>query len=66
MSKFAKGTQVQQVVTPIVGTVADYSVDSETGKVQVGVEWEDAAGDLHKRFFAEHELAAFAPPAPTK
>lgn len=57
MSKFAKGAVVQQIVTPIVGVVAgDFRVDQETGKVQIPVEWTDADGTTHSRYFAESEL----------
>lgn len=56
MSKFAKGSKVQQVVTPIRGEVTGYQVDAENGTVQVGVSWVDAEGVAHSRYFAESEL----------
>jgi hypothetical protein len=55
MSKFAKGTKVQQVVMPLAGEVVGYSVDGETGKVLVCVEWQED-GTPHSRYFAESEL----------
>ena len=59
-AKFTKGTVVHQVVTVVSGTVQSYSVDQETGDVQYFVEWQDAAGVVHSRYFTESELAASA------
>ena len=56
---FKKGESVTQVIpAPIVGTVAGFSVDQETGVVLVKVEWPDADGSTHGKFFAESELQA--------
>lgn len=57
-SKFPKGTIVHQVVTVLSGTVQSFSVDQESGDVQYMVEWKDANGDVHSRYFIESELAA--------
>lgn len=61
--QFTKGQQVIQVLPPaIAGTVAGFSVDQETGAIQVRVEWasEDAEGAVHahERFFTGDELTA--------
>lgn len=57
MAKFAKGAAVRQIVTPITGVVAgDFRVDQETGGVQVPVEWTDADGQTHSRYFTEDEI----------
>jgi hypothetical protein len=60
---FAKGASVVQVVNPIKGTVGGFSVDQETGEVQVRVDWTDAEGTLHSRFFKQDEIAAQEPAA---
>lgn len=57
-AKFTKGTIVHQVVTVLSGTVQSFSVDQESGDVQYMVEWQDAAGVIHSRYFTEAELAA--------
>ena len=58
---FAKGDSVVQVMpAPIKGTVSGFSVDQETGKVLVGVEWPDADGSTHSRYFDRAELEADA------
>ena len=57
MAKFAKGAAVRQVVPTVEGTVMGYSVDQETGEVMVLVEWVDASGESHSRYFKEGELA---------
>lgn len=57
MTKIAKGAVVRQIVTPIVGVVSgDYRVDQETGDVQIPVEWEDADGTRHSRYFKAAEI----------
>lgn len=57
--KFKKGDPVSQVVAaPIVGNVAGFDLDQETGDVSVKVEWTDADGVEHSRFFTEAELQA--------
>ncbi len=56
---FKKGESVTQVIpAPIVGTVTGFSVDQEMGNVLVKVEWPDADGSTHEKFFAESELLA--------
>lgn len=56
---FTKGQKVSQIVpAPIVGEVVGFSVDQETGTVQIKVEWSDADGGKHERFFAEGEVRA--------
>lgn len=55
---FTKGQEVTQIVpAPIVGTVTGFSVDQETGAVQVQVEWLDANGSVHVKYFNENEIA---------
>jgi hypothetical protein len=54
---FKKGEKVIQVVpAPIVGTVAGFDVDQETGVVLPRVEWTDADGVVHSRHFNANEL----------
>lgn len=55
MAKFAKGTQVKQVITPVEGEVTGFTVDQETGDVQVLVAWTDEDGE-HARYFKESDL----------
>lgn len=55
---YPKGTQVRQIVTPIEGTVTGYQVDAETGDVQMLVEWTDANGDTHSKYFKDAEVEA--------
>jgi hypothetical protein len=56
---FKKGDAVQQIVPdPIRGTVADFTVDRETGAVQVLVEWTDAEGNVSSRYFNADQLQA--------
>jgi len=57
-SSFKKGDPVRQIVVPLSGTVAGFQVDQETGDRLVKVEWTDAAGDQHARFFKEDEIEA--------
>jgi hypothetical protein len=63
MAKFAKGAAVRQVVPTVEGNVMGYSVDQETGDVLVLVEWTDADGETHSRYFKEGELASITPTA---
>lgn len=60
MANLPKGTQVQQIVTPISGTVEGYQVDQETGDVQYLVTWTDADGDECSRYFKADEIEAVA------
>mgnify|MGYP000458704570 CR=1 FL=1 len=62
---FKKGDTVRQVVpAPIEGTVAAFSVDQETGAVQVLVEYPHAEdGSTSSRYFDAGELEAVAVPA---
>ena len=56
---FAKGSRVVQVQpAPIVGVVSGFSVDQETGDVQVLVSWPAEDGSVHSRHFKESELTA--------
>ena len=59
-AKFTKGTVVHQIVSVVSGTVQSFSVDQESGDVQYLVEWQDADGVVHSRYFTEAELAASA------
>ena len=57
MATFAKGTPVKQIVKAIEGEVAGFSVDQETGDLQVLVTWSDEDGE-HSRYFKESEIEA--------
>lgn len=68
MAKFKKGDVVRQVMPPpVTGTVVGYSVDQETGDVQVRIEWseKDADGVDHvvSRYFTDAELEPVEAPA---
>lgn len=57
MAKFAKGTAVRQIVTPITGVVnGEFRVDQETGQLQIPVEWIDSDGNVNVRYFNENQL----------
>ena len=59
MATFPKGSAVEQIVAPIKGVVEGFSVDQETGALQVLVSWTDAAsGEVHSRYFTEDQLQA--------
>lgn len=69
MAKFKKGDAVRQIMAePMAGVVAEYAVDQTTGDVQTRVEWTDAEGHVHSRFFREEHLEAApdAEAAPSK
>ena len=60
MTKFKKGDQVTQKITPIQGEVVGFQVDQETGELQVAVAW---GGDLdgdgkidHVKYFNASDL----------
>lgn len=56
---FVKGASVMQAMpAPIKGKVSGFSVDQETGKVLIGLEWPDADGSTHSRYFELAELEA--------
>lgn len=57
MAKFSKGTEVEQIVSPIKGVVSGYDVDQETGDLQVLVTWTDEEGE-HSRYFTEDQIQA--------
>ena len=57
--KFTKGDAVRQVLpAPIAGTVVGYALDQTTGDVTVEVQWLDADGAPHSRFFRDDEIEA--------
>jgi hypothetical protein len=57
--KFPRGTVVRQIVqAPVEGTVEGFSVDIETGELQVLVQWTDASGEVHYRHFGETQIEA--------
>ncbi len=59
MAKFKKGDTVRQKMSaPIVGTVGGYSVDGETGDVQILVQWTDADGNMESTYFTEDQVEA--------
>ena len=58
MSNFTKGQAVTQVLPePIAGEVAGFALDQDTGDVIVLVEYTDANGELHSRYFRQEEIA---------
>jgi|GEM_PF-6627334 len=55
---FTKGQEVVQILpTPFAGTVAGFALDQDTGDVFVLVEYTDANGELHSRYFRQSEVA---------
>lgn len=55
MALFKKGDKVRQKMPPpIEGTVLSYTVDQETGDVQMHVVW--GTNDEHASYFKENEL----------
>lgn len=52
--KFKAGDAVRQIVPVIEGTVTGSTIVGD--EVMVKVEWIDAAGDKHERFFSEKQL----------
>ena len=58
MSTFKKGDNVRQVVpAPIVGIVAGFHADQETGKLQVCVEFQEN-GETRSRYFDTNQIEA--------
>jgi hypothetical protein len=57
MAQFSKGTKVKQIIKPVEGEVTGFTVDQETGDVQVLVAWTDDDGE-HARYFKETDLEA--------
>jgi hypothetical protein len=58
MSNFKKGDQVRQILpAPIVGNVAGFHADQETGALQVCVEFQDA-GETRTRYFDATQIEA--------
>jgi hypothetical protein len=58
MANFKKGDTVRQIVpAPIVGTVAGFQADQETGAIQVCVEFQDA-GETRTRYFDASQIEA--------
>lgn len=55
-ANFKPGTQVKLNVAPPQGEVLQLSVSQE-GDIQYLVEYTDAAGEVHQRWFKEDELA---------
>lgn len=59
MAKFRKGDKVRQIMpAPVEGTIVGFSVDQETGDVQVQLAWTDEHGNAQGTFLFEHELEA--------
>lgn len=53
----AKGTNVKQVVpAPVVGVVAGYNIDENTGEVQYLVEWTNPDGTTQSRYFSASQI----------
>lgn len=58
MNDIKKGDAVVQIQpAPIKGTVTGFGLCQETGGVSVKVEYTDAAGEKHERYFANGEVA---------
>ena len=56
---FTKGQEVVQILpSPFAGTVAGFSLDQENGEVLVLVEYTDADGNVHNRYFRQSEVVA--------
>ena len=55
-ANFRPGSQVKLNVTPPQGEVKQLAV-SQDGDIQYLVEYVDASGDTHQRWFTEAELA---------
>lgn len=58
MAKFAPNDKVVQDIKPINGEVVGYQVDQNTGDLLVLVQWLDADGENHQRYFKESDLVA--------
>lgn len=57
MPKFKKGDKVRQIMpAPVTGKVDYFTVDQETGSVQIRITRKDADGNKHRTYFMEHEL----------
>ena len=58
MANFINGQEVTQILPlPIIGTVAGFSVDQNTGEVKVLVNTADDQGNIiHSRYFSQEEL----------
>jgi hypothetical protein len=60
---FKKGDNVAQIVAPpVTGQVQGFSVDQETGAVQILVGWTDGDGNAHARYFNDGEIEAAQQP----
>ena len=55
-TKFQKGQPVKLKGTVPQGPVARLRMDEETGAVSYLLQWTDAEGVVHERWFAEDEL----------
>lgn len=57
MAKFKKGDRVRQIMpAPFTGKIDNFTVDQETGNVQIRVTNKDENGDKNRRFFLEDQL----------
>ena len=58
MAQFKKGDAVRQVMpAPIVGNVAGFHADQETGQLQVCVEYQEN-GETRTRYFDAEQIEA--------
>ena len=55
---FKKGAQVRQRVVVIEGEVKDITFDADTGAFKYQVDYTDADGEAHSRWFQHGELEA--------
>lgn len=52
-----RGDQVKQILpAPVVGVVAGFALDQETGEVIALVESTDIDGTVHSRYFSQVDL----------
>ena len=57
MAKFKKGDAVRQIIKPIEGVVESFTVDQESGDVQIKVAVSDGTPDgTHAYHFKEDQL----------
>lgn len=61
MANFKKGDPVRQIMpAPIVGNVAGFHADQETGALQVCVEYQEA-GETRIRYFDAEQIEVVTP-----
>ena len=59
MTQFKKGDLVRQVMpAPIAGSVSGFHADTETGDLQIRVEYATADGEVVSRYFNADQIEA--------